>query len=77
MRYISKAFRHCKSIQIVLPKKMCKDFGWIVNTHFIIEPHGDKQAIITSFDDWAAQQQNKDVTQYDVQESIPENKGGD
>ncbi len=54
MKWIMKAFRHSQSIEIVLPKQLCKELGWGFNTHFIVEPHGDKQAVITSLDDWTS-----------------------
>ena len=44
MIWIMKAFRHSQSIEIVLPKPLCKELGWGFNTHFVVEPHGDKQA---------------------------------
>lgn len=59
MIWIMKAFRHSQSIEIVLPKPLCKELGWGFNTHFVVEPHGDKQAIITSLDDWLPKKDNQ------------------
>ena len=65
-KWISKAFRHSNSLQIVIPKPLLKLLGWGFNTHFILEQHSPTQAIITSIDDYVSKPSNREVN-YNMQ----------
>lgn len=60
MKWICKAFRHNRSVQIVIPKKVVEEMGWGFNTHFVITIVSDEQIVIQSLDSWGKKQEKEE-----------------
>lgn len=53
MNYIAQAFRHCNSLQVVIPKPLRKEMGWDFKTVFIINKISPDTITLTDIHTWA------------------------
>lgn len=60
MKYIARAFRHNRSLQIVIPKQLRDEMGWGFNTHFVITAMSKTAVKITSLEDWGKEQKKRE-----------------
>lgn len=59
MNYIVKSFRHCNSLQVVIPVQLRKEMGWNYHTVFVIKKISPDTITLTEITEWAKKPEAK------------------